>query len=167
MKVNTDFSKGPAFTLIYCTYRPGGIDLLGLSLVNQLPLFELVVIDACPGRVERGTAKKFLQDCGVNVKYYGPPSLPGVPDKKGMARAYNCGAAHASTEHIIFIQDYCYMPPGYISAWMSALASGMGNMSLCGPAVMHRAQTPERIDESADISIWKCMNPMWMIHEQI
>lgn len=153
----------PFFTIIYATYRPGGIDLLAQSLAQQPAIYELVVVDRFPGRVEKGIAAKYLSSCGIPLRYYGPPEIPGVEFKTGQARAWNVGATLASTEHLIFVQDFVWFPPGLITAWLHRILSGVGNTSICGSANVHRATPPQR---ESDISIWN--NCCWFnIHEEV
>ena len=153
----------PYFSVIYPTYRPGGIDLIGLSLQDQPPIYELIVVDACPGRVERGDAAKYLLDLGIPLRYYGAPELPGVDSKKGMARAYNVGAAYATTPHLIFTQDYCWYPPGFMFSWITRLITGMANTSIAGAAIFTGAFPPQHL---GDISIWEG-NPFHQLGETI
>ena len=86
-------------SLIYLTYRPGGIDLLAQSLINQPLIYELIVIDDFPGRPERGEAKKFLQSHGIPLRYYGPSKTKSLPDSPcGLANAMNRVAMHATSQ---------------------------------------------------------------------
>lgn len=149
----------PYFSIILPTYRPGGLDLVVKSLSDQPPIYELLVVDAFPGRVERGQATKYILDAGIPLCYFGPP----LENKRGMARAYNTGAAFATTPHLIFTQDFCWYPPGFVLSWLSRLQKGNGNTSIAGSAILRVAAAPEQL---GDISIWTG-NPFHYIGEEI
>lgn len=143
----------PSISLVYLTYRPGGIDLLVESLKHQRNfLYELIVIDDWEGRVERGKAQEYILSKKIPLRYYGTSDY-GNFKRNGPVRAFNVGAIHATTNYVVLVSDYVWFPPGAVVQWLltanklyseTTLVSGIANIKECEP--------PQVYD---DISIWK------------
>lgn len=142
----------PCLSLVYLTYRPGGIDLLVESLRYQEPIYELIIIDDYPGRVERGEATNYIKRSGLPLTYHGPSKPHSYPDHcNGLANAMNTGALHATTLYIVFVHDFVWFPPGAMWQWSYWISHYSPNTILSGVAVMHPAKKPEK---QGDVSIW-------------
>lgn len=150
----------PLFSLVYMTYRPGGIDLLAESLANQPSIYELIVVDNYPGRIERRNSINYIRDRKIPLRFYGGPSIPveGEP-KRGIARAINAGAVQATTNKLIFLEDLCWLPPGWAYQWEKVLGEvGDKQVTISATSSLRLASPPD-IDD--DISIWK-QKPCWL-----
>ncbi len=151
-------------SLVYLTYRPGGLDLLADSLQHQDPsLYELVIVDDWPGRVERNLMKTGFGSRGVSIAWHGEPKTPSSEFRrkaraKGIANAYNTGALHCSTEFVVFVQDYEWLPPGAIEAWAAIADSCVQKKELVhGFAYVHWTKPPMDND---DWTIWPMHPPL-------
>lgn len=154
------------FTIVYITYRPGGIDLLAESLKYQPSyLYELVVIDDWPGRVERGIAQQYLIDKGIPLRYYGKSDIGDNPSGGGAVRAMNKGALWSRLKWTIFVQDFAWFPPGAIVQWSKIVTKYALNSIISGVGCVHEAEPPTCY---TDVSIWKEPYPesIGNIHEE-
>lgn len=144
----------PAISLVYMTYRPGGLDLLAESLYQQPPsLYELILVDDFPGRVQRGLVTDHFLSRGIPLHWHGvskPHSLP-KERKNGLANAMNTGAAHARASHVIFISDYVWLPPGQVVQWIASIKSYQPNTLISGVGSVVTSEPPHC---HGDISIW-------------
>ncbi len=144
-----------ALTYLYLTYRPGGIDLLAKSLAWQTNKdFELVVVDDYPGRVERGLARKHVEDTGAFVRWWGPSKAKTYADTKvGCINAVNTGLVHVRSPIVCIVNDYSFLSyhattaiHGMLIKWLAGerfLASGV--------AIEYDAIKPQAFD---DILTW-------------
>jgi hypothetical protein len=147
-------------SVVYLTYRPGGIGLFGRSLVGQNADYELLVIDDFPGRVGRGRAQKFLLDLGLPVSYYGPSKPKSFPDTyQGLFNAMNTAVLHATGDWVLFVHDYSWLPPGVLENWRNALrhlappsAAPQSNFLVHGVGMMYGAPAPDVCD---DVDCWE------------
>jgi glycosyltransferase involved in cell wall biosynthesis len=98
---------------LYYSFRPGGIDLLVKSLASQtMNSFELIVVDDYPGRVERGLARKYAEEAGIKVRWWGVSKPKSYPETKcGGVNAVNTGLIHACTPIVCFVNDYTFLAP--------------------------------------------------------
>jgi len=146
------------FTLVYLTYRPGGIDLLAYSLQNQMKderLWKLVVIDDYKERVERGIAQRYIQERGIPLSYYGPAKRKNRKGPSNLANVMNTGALLADSKYIVFVHDLCFFPPKTVERWCGLTLRYKHRCIIQGVGKMHQAIRP---DESDDISLWKNVN---------
>lgn len=141
-------------SLVYMTYRPGGIDLLAESLKHQpRSLYELVVVDDYPGRTQRGEAEAYIRERGIPLAAYGPSKMRSYPHTRhGLANAMNSGALQASTDYVVFLHDFTWLPPGAIIQWHHSRQTQPPNTLLSGIASMRNSNSPV-VD--GDISIWR------------
>lgn len=148
----------PLFSLIYLTYRPGGLDLLVESLRPQLPLYELVVVDDYQGRAERGQAQDYIRKNGINLGYYGPSKPHSYPGHcNGLANAMNTGALHAKHNYIVFLHDFCWLPPGAMLQWAACVQRYLPATVLSGIASRRTTKPPET---QGDLTVWH-NGPAW------
>jgi glycosyltransferase involved in cell wall biosynthesis len=96
-------------TVVYMTYRPGGMDLLSHALANQdYKNYELIVIDDYPGRNLRG----YLEEKGIPVTYYGPMKEKVLKDTTySQANVLNTALLYATGDILVVYNDYSWIPP--------------------------------------------------------
>ena len=143
----------PIISLIYLTYRPGGFDLLVESLRHQAPVYDLVVVDDYPGRLERGETVKYIKDNGINLTWYGPSKPHSYPEQKknGLANAMNTGAIHSRCNYLVFLHDFVWLPPGAMMEWVPTVQRFHERTLLSGVASMQTTREPEK---QGDVSVW-------------
>src|SRR6185436_15208474 len=99
---------------VICTRnRP---DLIGTAvesvLANSFPSFDLLVVDQSTdgrtGEIVRGLATRH-----ANLRYM-------HTDKAGLSRAYNLGIRGTTGEILVFTDDDCVAPSGWIDAIVAA-----------------------------------------------
>lgn len=107
-------------SLVYLTYRPGGIDLLATSFAkDEKRDYELIVIDDFPGRAGRGEAQKFLVDQGIKLGYYGGSKNKSYPNTKcGLANTVNTALIQAKGDFIVFLSDYSMLTIQWLEHWI-------------------------------------------------
>lgn len=143
-------------SLICCTYRPGGLDVLALSFRETPPSadYELVIVDDCPGRVERGRVRPFLeQQQGVRLGWHGPSKPKNCPDTKGgLCNAWNTALMHCRGDFTVFVSDYAWLPQNWLDQWQRAFAYfGAGNL-LSGGGILYNAPKPV---DPGDVQTWE------------
>lgn len=133
-------------SIVYCTYRPGGFDLLASGLAGQGE-YELVVVDDYPGRDVTG----YLLEKGVHLGYYGPSKPHCYPDQYRTAffNACNTGLMRSKGDIVFFCQDYTWLPKGTIRHW-AELFEEPKVVVVCG-AVIKECRGPETL---GDVTIW-------------
>lgn len=132
------------FSLIYLTNRLGGIDLLAVHLASQTNKdYELIVVDDCPGRVERGAAEKYLKDMSVNLTWYGK-SKPKYykRTRMGLCNAMNTGFIHSISENIVFVHDYIFLEKNLVELWNQKIAARTEKTIYHGTACLFKAPMP-------------------------
>ncbi len=147
-------SKKPQISIVYLTYRPGGLDLLVESLAQQPPsLYELLIVDDFPGRVERGEATEYILSRGLPLAWHGVSKAPCYPEKKrnGLACAMNTAAGRVTTGHVIFVSDFVWLPPGQIVQWIVSINDYQPNTLISGIGSVRKSEPPHY---HGDISIW-------------
>lgn len=145
--------KNPCLSLVYLTYRPGGIDLLVQGLRQQASVYELIVVDDYPGRAERGQAARYIEKRGIPLTYYGPSKPHSYPEHcNGLVNAMNSGVLKAKTSYVIYMHDYTWLPPGALLQWLIWLRRYTPNTIVCGVGKVHFAKEPEY---NGDVSIWR------------
>lgn len=153
---------------VYISHRPGSIDLLADSFRQQvLPAeleWELIVIDGCPGRVQRGEAEAYLRSFGIPVRHYGLPKMHTFPwARTGFANAHNTGLIYSSGTHVIFLNDFCWFPPATVGLWVKAFTDHPDTL-ICGVGVTYIAPKPDAVVEREgqpalhDVATWKSLN---------
>ena len=139
------------FTIIYFTYRPGGIDMLAHSLEKQIHRdYELIVVDDLKGR----DCKKYLEEHDIPVKYYGPSKPKCYPDTPfGGCNAVNTGLLKASKQcdATILVEDYAWLMPDAIQRWENKI-NEMGDMYLMtGVGVEWKYKPPQHLGY---VTVW-------------
>lgn len=137
-------------SVIYVSYRPGGIDLLGRSLAAQqnAPPWELIVVDDYPGRPQRGIAAAYLESVGLPLAYYGPSKPKTRPETKlGLANAMNTGVLHAKGEHVVILHDYFLYPPDALAKWQARMDTEPRKKLVSGWARVFNCPQPPIVDD--------------------
>lgn len=134
------------FSLIYLTKRPGGLDLLGHSLAVSPLCYELIVVDGFKGRAKRGEAVNYILNLRIPLKSYIDSSVDC-----SLGKSMNLGAACASTRNLVFLQDYCWCPPGWFYNLNYSFSYYQANTVVTGPASVRNTISPDR---KGDVSLW-------------
>ena len=144
----------PFLSLIYLTYRPGGIDLLAESLQGQdSSLYELLIVDDFPGRPERTVVREYAKEKNIPLAWHGPSKLKSRPETPcGLLNAMNTGAMYARADRIVFVHDFCYLRNNAIQQWGRSFLENGTKAVISGVARRQTALPPARMD---DISIWE------------
>ena len=89
-------SNNHKLSIIYITYRPGGMDVLCNSLKRQTYKdYELIVVDDYPNR----DLKEYFDGNGIPITYYGPSKEKHYKDTPfGQVNAFNTGILKATGE---------------------------------------------------------------------
>lgn len=150
-------------SLIVLTYRPGGMDLLADSLALTMPgkgSWELVLIDDCPGRVQRGLVPPYFRERGVPLGYYGYSKPKQFPDTKGsLVNAANTALMHACGDFLVWVSDYTLLPRYWLWQWeyFRELHRGDRPWSMSGCAMEYFAPKPP---DPEDIRTWPEVLPV-------
>ena len=99
-------------SVIYITYRPGGIDILADSLANQtFKDYELIIIDDYSVD-RREVVRNYLEHKGIPVAYIGASKPKCFPDIAfNVSNAINTGFLLSTKEVVVILQDYQWLPP--------------------------------------------------------
>jgi len=103
------------FSIVYTTYRPGGLDILADSLKNQtMKDYELIIVDDHP--VDRSKmVKDYLEKQGIPVAYMGPSKPKCFPEVAfNVFNAINTGLLLSTKEVVILLQDYIWLHPDWL-----------------------------------------------------
>jgi glycosyltransferase involved in cell wall biosynthesis len=106
-------------TILWYSYRPGGIDILCDSLKRQTyQNYELIMVDDYTER--RQKVKKYLSQHGIHPDYLGPSKKKSFPNIAfNCTNALNTGILMSTGDPIIVLTDYIWMPPKAIERFMS------------------------------------------------
>ena len=152
----------PPLSIMYMTYRPGSIDLLGHSLKDQTDKdYELIVVDDCHGRAGRGHARKFLESLGVPVTWYGQskPKSPKFQDNPfGFSNAMNSGVMQCRADHIVCVHDFTWFGKNMVSGWKESIAKHGANAIITGWA--NEVVLPQPTNDD-DICCWDVPYPQY------
>lgn len=142
----------PKISVIYPTCRPGSIDLLAWSLSQQpKELYELIVVDGYPGRVNEANASYFLCQHNINLIWYGPPKSKNYDLPLSFANSMNTGLLHARADRVVFLHDYSFLQPGSLENWIKSFEENGTKAIISGIARKFDAPQPDKLD---DISVW-------------
>lgn len=104
----------PEVSVLISTFRPGGIDVSLAGMRDQtFRDFEVVLVDR-RYELRHGRVRALAREYGIDLVH--------VPEHRrndkwmSLAAGWNTAMAVARGEYIIFLQDYCYAPPGWIEA---------------------------------------------------
>lgn len=109
-------------SVITCTNRPGGLELINIALKRQThKMFEWIVI--APKGYDIG-------DANVDILLEDPPKEEG--DYWSLYKAYNKAIAAASGDYILSVQDFTFFDPDamrklYFNAKDNRLITGFGH----------------------------------------
>lgn len=127
-------------SVLVCTYRTGGIDLIFKSLAAQAEKdFEIVLIDDL--WEYRHTAVELLaRSLNLNLVYphHAPPKVvAGTPSPLGIAaasEAENKAIVHAHGELCLWLCDYSWVPPCWVEEHWKTYARGKTCSAVAGTA---------------------------------
>ena len=135
----------PKVSILYCTARPGGLDILRESIkVQTFQDFEVIIVD----ELRRWEFQENFQD--NRVQFVEPPTK-----KEGafwnLSASLNKGTEVARGEVIVLLQDYIFVPEDGIKKLVEiydqdkpCLVSGVG----------HQFLAPPYINADAPWSVW-------------
>lgn len=132
-------------SVIYCTARKGGFDILSESIAHQThDDIELIIVDELRRfSPERMNTEGFL--------YIEPP--PKKPDTHwNLSASLNAGVRAASGELIILLQDYIYVPPDGIEKYIRRFEQEGPRCLVTG--ISDQFASPPADDPQGDWSIW-------------
>lgn len=160
----------PDISFVYLTNRPGGLDLLALSMTKQIPGldevseetqkqfkdakvdWELIVVDDWPGRQDRGIAPAYLSSVGLPLSWYGRSKPKWYRDsRQGLANAMNTGLVVARGKYVVFVHDFSMVPSWAPAAWLHYFECNPRSL-LHGVAMIYKAKPSDTND---DIFTWK------------
>ncbi len=151
-------------SLVLCSYRPGGFDILCHSLqetlqgTDQTIEWEFIVIDDYPGRVERGVVEKRILSMGLPLTCYRKSKNKFYSNVKGgLCNAWNSALLHCRGERIVFVSDYTWLPPYWIRAWDHLHKQFDDKTLISGSAIVYETPKPTLVD---DFSTWKIPPPL-------
>ena len=111
----------PKVSVLVSTFRPGGLDITFAGLRDQsFTDYELILID-------RRYEKRHYEVAKL-AEAYRVPTIH-IPEHRrngkwmSLAAGWNTGMAVARGEYVLFFQDYCYMPPGFIEKHLEGHAA--------------------------------------------
>lgn len=142
-------SNNHKLSIIYITYRPGGMDVLCNSLKRQTYKdYELIVVDDYPNR----DLKEYFDGNGIPITYYGPSKEKHYKDTPfGQVNAFNTGILKATGDVVVFMSDYVWLESNSLERW-NQVYNVLPNTVLCtAPAIRWKYKHPDKI---GDISVW-------------
>lgn len=144
-----------SFSIVYITYRPGGIDILADSLVNQTNQdYELIIVDDyIIDRKEE--IKTYLKEKNIKVKYVGKskPKLKEYPFT--VANAINTGFILSTKEIVVLIGDYIWFEPNFLEKIDNNRERMFNKTCIVMPSIDYETNPPET---NGNITIW---NNLW------
>lgn len=156
-------------SLICCTYRPGGIDLLARSFVGMADKdYELIVVDDCPGRVERGLVPKYLLEQGIKLRWYGKSKDKSYPEAKGgLCNAWNTALAFVTKPLTVWVSDYTILPPNWYDQWTRVVDMYPPRTLISGSAIMYDCPKPGIVGDIESNLDWSkaCPRFPWVPRE--
>lgn len=136
-------------SILYFTYRPGGMDVLLNSLVKlEHANYELIVVD---DYANRNLRDKF-EDAGVPVGFWGKSKPKQYPDTPfGQINAVNTGLLQCAGDYVVIVEDYTWVPKTFVLDWENAISRHPKNTFISGIGSEWSYKEPEIVD---DYSAW-------------
>ena len=140
------------FSIVYFTYRPGGLDMLIKSLSKQTyDDYELIIVDDYADRDFDAVSKY--------IKSYGIDDFKLLRSKKkcyediafNQVNAFNTGLLKCTGDVNIIIEDYAWLKPDGLEKWKNTYDSIGYDTLITGVGNVFSYREPEKID---DISVW-------------
>lgn len=138
----------PTCSVVLCTRgRPDHLAtaLAGLAELDPAPL-EVIVVDNDPGE----------RSCQAEVRKHGFVYLR--EDRRGLDNARNAGVRTARGDVIVFTDDDCVFPAGWLRALGGAFADPLVG-AVTGPAFPYALDTPARIRMERQASLTRGLMP--------
>jgi len=133
-------------SLVFITYRPGGIDILADSLQNQT--FKDYELN------RRDKVKRYLKRKGIPVSYVGPSKPKCFPDVSFNAlNATNTGFLLSTKEIVVKFDDYQWFPPDWLEKIARHSKLFEENYCVVLPGQMWENSRPR--NDKGLISVWK------------
>lgn len=146
----------PKFSIIYLTYRPGGIDMLADGLAHQTCQdYELIMVDE---RVDLHKARgEYLKEHNVKVAAISQSKKKCFPDTAfNLINAYNTGVLLSQGDYIIIMNDFTWLPPTALAYFEYAMKYSPPETVISGSADYSMTQKPPRADCINDpITVWE------------
>jgi len=105
-------------SIVYCTKRPGGIDILFGGLKNQKDQdYELIIVDELAD-TRRDTVSTFADALKLTDKivFHGKSKKKSYPPRPfGMANALNTGFLEVHGDPVIILTDFVYVEPNLVT----------------------------------------------------
>jgi len=133
-------------SIVYLTYRPGGYDMLVDSLRNQtFQDYELIVVDEMIER--RDVVRDYLLENAINISSIGPSKPKCFPELAyNLINAYNTGILLSRGDYILILNDYTWLPPQALEAWMEHEAILNQGTSITGIANLYHYEKPKKLN---------------------
>lgn len=140
-------------SLLYHTYRPGGLDLLCNSLKTQTyDNWELSIVDDYEPRCHGTEVKDYFEDAGIPLVYHGPSKKKCYPDTPfGQANAMNTGLLQASGDIAVIVEDYIWITPKSLEKWNRRYNDLGLSFFITSVGIEWTYKKPDRI---GDITVW-------------
>ncbi len=108
----------PKFSIVYLTYRPGGMDMLADGLAHQtFQDYELIMVDERADLHE--ARKRYLLDHNVNLTAISQSKKKSFPDIAfNLINAYNTGVLLSKGEYVIILNDFTWLPPDALERFL-------------------------------------------------
>lgn len=144
----------PKVSVVYLSYRPGGIDVLADSLKHQTcQSYELILVDDLISR--RDTVVAYMQEEGVNLTRISPSKPKCFPELSYcIANAQNTGVLLSQGDIIIILDDYAWLPPDCLEKFLR-YERDMQERDLCISAVAITIDDTRKRYLERPISVWE------------
>lgn len=148
----------PSLSLVYMTYRPGGMDMLRTSLERQTRTdYELIVIDDYPGRVGRGRAEAYIRKAGIPLSVFRGSKHKSYPETLcGLVNAMNTALLHVRAPLVVFMHDFMLVEENAVQNWVATFDTATKQygerLLVSGGAIVYESDPPDMED---DITVWE------------
>lgn len=132
-------------SVIYCTARHGGLDILERSMAHQFHTdLEVIILD----ELHRG----FVRDWPANFRFIDPPKKK--PNMFwNLSASLNAGCRAATGSIIVLLQDYIWVPPSGITRFLDRFKEEATDCIISG--VGHQYSEPSCLDDAKGLySVW-------------
>lgn len=127
-------------SIVYCTARKGGFDILEDSVRHQTHPVEVIVVD----ELHRTSPSPF-------ISVTPPPKKPGM--FWNLSASLNAGVRAASGTLIVLLQDYIWLPPDAIAKYVQRYIQEGPKCLVTGVSDQYRPPLV-RVNPHGDYSVW-------------